>query len=656
MSDSSPDNTPNGLSRTSLAEASGSDNALPQNIRSLMNFLRAFAPFKQMDDGPLATLLEKSSIEFFPADAQIIGPDDGAPEKFYIVKQGYIVGERDSYRHANELPTFDIGPGACFPVAALLGERPTRTLHKAQEDTFCITCSKEHFSRMLAICPVFRDFCLRGVSSLLDQVNRQIQAQAQSTLGEDYSLNTPLSQFIERQAVHCEPTLSIRKAVRIMDERGVGSMVVTDANRKPIGIFTLRDLRRFIAGPGADLDAPISSRMNADPISLSPDATAFEAALIMAKHHFAHVLIAENGKLVGVVSERDLFSLQRVNLVHIARTLANAPSVDALAALQSDVARLAETMIAHGASAEQLNHIVTLLNDYSTRQVIRLIIKEQGDPGVAFSWITFGSAGRREQTLLTDQDNGIIFELEDSRLWESARQRLLPLASRINAALDQCGFTLCKGNIMAGNPKLCLSAQEWDQRFNGFIEAATPQNVLNSCIFFDLRTQWGDATLASRMFAPIRRRIQQHTLFQRMLATAALEHRPPLGLFKGFVTRKEHGQEGVDLKKQGLTPFVDAARVLSLAHGVEASNTIYRLRQLSEANVLETRDARAWEEAFDFIQLLRLRHHLQCKREGKELTNLVAPDALNDLDQRILKEACRQAQRLQRKLAWSYQL
>src|SRR5690606_38616326 len=112
----------------------------------------------------------------------------------------------------------------------------------------------------------------------------------------------------------------------------------------------------------------------------------------------------------------------------------------------------------------------------TVERVIELMIEEHGAPGVPFTWLAFGSEGRREQALLTDQDNGILFEAGSPEEAEQIRQRLLPLALRINEALDRCGFALCNGNIMASNPELCLSRQEWLRRFNGMIQSPTRDN------------------------------------------------------------------------------------------------------------------------------------------------------------------------------------
>jgi CBS domain-containing protein len=629
---------------------------MSETIKSLITLLNDYAPFKQMEEQDLAYLLENSTLRYYPQDTVILSPQQGKVDKLYILKQGLIRGERTLASGESENVTFEISQGECFPLAALVGERGTRTTHIASEDSFCLVCDKQFFVTIFARSVPFRDFCLRGISTLLDQVNRHIKTQAQMSLSDQFSLDTELQGLSSRKPVTCTPETPARTAVAAMHDMGVGSIIIARADQVPLGIFTLRDLRRIVADPQTDLNTPIQQFMSGNPVSLPGNATAFEAALLMARHHFAHLVIVEKGKLTGVISERDLFSLQRVNLVHIARTLANAPSIEALANMQVEVGHLTETMIAHGATAEQINRLVTLLNDYTTRQAIRLCIKEHGDPGIEFSWLCFGSAGRREQTMLTDQDNGIIFDAADATQAAAIRLKLLPLAAKVNAALARCGFTLCPGNIMASNPKLCLSRMEWQTWFDRFIDAATPQNLLNSCIYFDLRVQWGQNNQIDGVWDHISERIRLNSLFQRMLAEAALQRRPPLGMFSHFVTQKAGDVKGVDLKKEGLSPFVDAARVLSLAHGIRETSTLGRLRALAEAGVLEKQDVNAWDEACQFIQLLRLRWQLAAQREGRELSNLVPPSKLNQLDQRILKEAFRQAQRLQRKLAWSYQI
>lgn len=311
-----------------------------------------------------------------------------------------------------------------------------------------------------------------------------------------------------------------------MHAENVGSIVIVDDEQHPLGIFTLRDLRRVIGSQQGDLDQPISAFMTQEPFHLPPDATAFDAAIAMTERHIAHVCVVKNGLLCGVISERDLFSLQRVDLVHLAQTIRHADRVESLVLIRSRIKQLVDNMLAHGASSTQITHIITLLNDHTVSRVIELAIEQLGDPGIEFTWLCFGSEGRREQTLHTDQDNGMLFEASDAAEAALIRGRLLPLAERINRDLDTCGFTLCKGNIMASNPELCLSRQEWGRRFSSFIREATPENLLSSTIFFDLRAVWGPEDGCEQLRRDLLEEIADNRLFQRMMAENALRHRP----------------------------------------------------------------------------------------------------------------------------------
>ena len=638
------------------AMADAGKTAVLQNIHGTMEFLQKFPPFNQMDTAHLAYLVEHCQLRFYAEGDSIIKPSDGPVEHFYIVKQGRVHGERPHSARRGTETTFEITAGECFPLAALIGERATRTEHLAAEDTFCLLLAKHAFIKLFAVSNPLRDFALRGVSSLLDQVNQQVQLRAVETLGAQYSLDTRLGELAMRQPIGCAPATPLREAVRLMHEQHVGSIVIVDPAERPLGIFTLRDLRRVVAD-GVDLAQPISNLMTPRPFHLAPDASAFDAAIAMTERHIAHVCLVEHEKLCGVISERDLFSLQRVDLVHLARTIRHAGKVETLAGLRSDIRLLVDRMLAHGASSTQITHIVTLLNDHTVCRVIELTLEDMGDPGIPFTWLCFGSEGRREQTLHTDQDNGILFEAENASEAAATRERLLPIAREINQRLAQCGFTLCKGNIMAGNPELCLSREEWSRRFAGFVLEATPENLLGSTIYFDLRAIWGPDEGCEQLREELLGRIANNSLFQRMMAENALRHRPPVGRFRDFVVaRSGADKDTLDLKVQGLTPFVDGARLLALANGISAVGTLERLRALITKGVIEALDGAAYEEAYHFIQQTRMQQHQLQARDELPYSNRVDPDHLNHLDRRILRESFRQAQRLQSSLAMRYQL
>jgi CBS domain-containing protein len=630
--------------------------AVRQNIQGILEFLQKFPPFKQMDSADLIYLVEHCQLRFYAEGDSIIAPNDGPVQYFYIVKQGRVHGQRPHSVQRGTETTFEITQGECFPLAALVGERATRTAHLAAEDSFCLQLDKASFVHLFTRSTVLRDFALRGVSSLLEQVNQQVQMRAVETLGSQFSLDTRLGELVTRQPIFCAPDRPLRDAVRLMHDEQVGSIVIVDPQRRPLGIFTLRDLRRAVAD-GSLLEQPISSLMTQTPFHLPAHASAFDAAIAMTERHIAHVCLVEQQRLCGVVSERDLFSLQRVDLVHLARTIRHAASMTNLIALRQEVHGLVDQMLAHGASAPQITHIITLLNDHTVCRVIELTRDELGNPDVPFTWLCFGSEGRREQTLHTDQDNGILFEADNAATATAIRRQLLPLATEINQRLARCGFSLCRGKIMASNPQLCLSHQEWSKRFAGFVREASPENLLASTIYFDLRAVSGDHGACEQLREELLAQIADNRIFQRLLADNALRQRPPVGRLRDFVVaRRGAEKDTLDLKVQGLTPFVDGARLLALAHGIKSCNTQQRLRELSSCGVIDAKDGAAFEEAYHFIQQTRLQQHQMQARQNLPYSNRVDPDSLNHLDRRILREAFRQAQRLQANLALRYQL
>jgi len=437
-----------------------------------------------------------------------------------------------------------------------------------------------------------------------------------------------------------------------MEEHGVGAMVAVDAD-VPKGILTLHDVLSRVALAEADLDQPVIRIMSTGLITLPPHAAAHEAALAMAREGIRHVLVTDHGRLRGVISEKDLFSLQRVGLSRISTAIRHAPDLAVLKQCARDIQQLARNMLAQGIAAEQLTQIITTLNDLLTTRIIELELQDSPVRDIEFCWLALGSEGRFEQTLNTDQDNGIIFALKGNADPDALRALLLPFAKRINLALAECGFPLCGGDVMASNPKWCLSLTEWQATFDKWIYHGAPMDLLHSTIFFDFRPLYGAAHLGASLREWLQKAAPKNSRFLHQLAVNALRNRPPLGMVRDFVTGDDHT---IDLKMNGITPFVDAARIYSLAVGGVQTNTLQRLREIATPLNISKRDIDAYCEAFLFIQLLRLRLHHAQSEQGATLTNRVDPDSLNNLDRRILKEAFRQARKLQTKLGLDYQV
>ncbi|HSF48470.1 MAG TPA: putative nucleotidyltransferase substrate binding domain-containing protein [Burkholderiales bacterium] len=470
---------------------------------------------------------------------------------------------------------------------------------------------------------------------------------------EQQSMNLPLAAILKRAPVSCSPSTSIRAALETMNKLAIGSIIVIGDRQEPRGIVTLREVLERVALAERDLSQPVEQIMSTELKTLPSHAPAYEAALLMTRHGIAHIPVVEDGRLVGVVSESLLFSLQNAGLRQIRRGIESAASIEDLSALSEYTREAVHPMLEQGASADHVARFISTMSDLLTQRAIELEFTHPLPGGIEFCWISMGSEGRLEQTLSSDQDNGIIFEGEGSA--EHWRQLLTPMARAVNEALARCGFPLCRGNIMASNPQWCLNLDEWKGKFADWINNAHPEALLNATIFFDFRPLHGETDLAVELRRWLADHVFGHNRFLLQMTQNALENQPPLGLVRDFILTSggEHPHT-LDLKVNGITPFVDAARVYSLATGVTHTNTLSRLRLAGQQLKVAPAEVEAWIEGFSFIQLLRLRRQDLQRQRGEKPHNHLDPDELNEMERRMLKEAMRQARKLQSRLARDY--
>jgi len=475
-------------------------------------------------------------------------------------------------------------------------------------------------------------------------------------LAEQQTLAQPLRSLLRREPIVCTEGETLRTALQRMHEAHVGAIVIVDGRERPSGIFTERDLLR--AMPDLTLEAPITDVMVREPLSLPAHTPSYEAALLMMEHSIRHVLVTDEERLLGVVSERDLFSLQRLGLGELTMEIRLARDIDTLAALAGRVSRLTRALVEEGVAAERLTLFVSVLNDRISERIIELVRKRHGWDRIGWCWLAFGSEGRLEQTFATDQDNGLLFVAHDGSAAAAVREALLPFAREVNEALDACGFPLCKGNVMASNPQLCLSVEEWQAKLSGWLDNSDPKALLDASIVFDFRAISGDSRLAADLRQWFLGVTCRRPNFLRLLAETALQAKPPLARFKDFVTEDAPGAPAtINLKMYGVRPFVDAARVYSLAHALPQTNTAERLRAAGAAGKLPAAEVESMLAAFFMLQRIRLDHQATLEAFGaNDIANRIDPRKLNELDRRTLKEAFKLLRDLQSRLAMDYQL
>jgi len=612
--------------------------------------LRAYPPFDQMGGKSLRFLAARLQLAYYAKGAVIAAPSGGPARHLHILKQGRVRGgAAGAPPGASDVV---MGAGECFPLGALVAQRATAYAYGAEEDCFCWELSAADFGRLMARSAHFRAFCTRALSTLLERSHRALSAEAAE--GVAGGMLRPLRDIVVRAPVSCAPDTPVRDVLARMHDMRIGSMIIVAADGVPLGIFTTLDVLGRVALPQPDMGTPIATLMSSDVVALEEESPVVDAALAMVRHGIRHVVVTRDGRLRGVVSERDLFGLQRSSLRRIVERMKSAATVAELAEAAAEVRGLARSLLAQGVGAEQLTQMTCALNDGIAQRAIGLLAPAHALPG-QWCWLALGSEGRLEQTLATDQDNALMFAAGDDA--GAARARFLPFAQEVNAALAACGFPLCKGEIMARNPRWCLSLEEWRTLFDGWIRNAQPEALLNAAIFFDFRPLAGEAKLAGALRETVLRAAAGSAAFRRAMAENALRVPPPLGLLRDFTPDDAGAFPGtLDLKGAGARLFVDLARLLALAHALPATSTAARLRGAAAAGALPASEAEAALEAFHYVQMLRLRRQYLAQDIAPGAENRVDPERLNAIDRRILKESLRQAGVLQERIKMDYAL
>ncbi len=623
---------------------------------ALLGHLRAelvqHQPFAAMQPAHVDQFLEHASQQYFAPGEVVLDPASGPVQALLCVRRGSISGRRGV---ADSTGPIEYVAGDLFPVGALLAGRAVTATYTANEDTFCLSLPAAAAQALVRQSAPFADFLNGRVLNFLELSRRATQAAFASQTLAEQSLETLLSELPPKTPLVCEPHTPLAEALVRMHERRVGSVLVQGADGRIEGILTRHDILGRVTLPQRPLTTPIAEVMSTPVHTLDDGHRLSDAAMLMSRHGVRHVPVLREGRVVNIVSERDLFALQRLSLKQLGSSLRGAPDEATLVGLAASIREFARNLLGQGVHARQLTELVSHLNDLLAERLVEIVAARRGlDLGRA-CWLAFGSEGRSEQTVATDQDNGLVF---DSAEPERDRPQWLAFGAEVNAALDRAGYPLCKGGVMAGNPACCLTAAEWSERIGHWIEHGAPQDLLDASIYFDLRPIAGHLALA----APLERLIAQAPArvprFIKQMADNSLRHGPPLNWRGGLDATDDGPHAWIDLKLQGTAIFVDVARLYALAHGLPARGTRARLEAAAPLMGATDRESSSWVASFEFLQMLRLQ--LQLGHRGAvpgqgDNPNRIDVKRLNDIDRRLLKESLRSARTLQQRLQLDYQ-
>lgn len=605
------------------------DRSTPVAPADHLEFIRSHPPFDGLDDEVLRCVVDSAELLYLPRGEHVLMQGGAPSEYMYLIRKGAVRLERDGQ------VVIVLEEGDLFGFPSLTSGEPPAFDVITDEDTLAYRFTDAPCADLLQGSG-WTEFLVQG-----------LQERLRRTAGREGSpesgLSEPVGSLVEQDPVWLDGTDTVRSAARLMRDEGISSVLVRG---DPPGIITDRDLRnRVLAnglGPAASLDELASRPLRTLPTS----APIHEAIAFMLRNQIHHLPVTADNEIAGVITNGDLLRYRSQSPLHLGRRLSKLDSPGAAEGYGEDVAATVERLFEQGVEAVRIGRLIAGLNDTLVRGALRLAESELGPPPREYEWIVFGSEGRMEQTLLTDQDNALIWEDGESGE-EEATGYFQELARRVVGTLLRAGFPRCAGGYMA--TRWAYSMEEWRARFQSWIRLDQPRALVDAANFFDFRGVRG--VLSLDPLSEILEVAGRQQIFLAHLAAESIRFRPPLGLFGRL---KDHDGT-VDLKKDGIMPVVGLARVHALASGSHARSTPVRLAAAAEAGTVSHHDAETVAEAFALFLRLRLRAQLQARRHGHAPSNRIALDDLSTLERRHLKEAFLVVRDAQDALAQRYQ-
>jgi len=623
---------------------------LNQILEEAVEFLGQVPPFSFLVPATLAKVVSEASLVFYPRGEVILsegGPPSGS---LSVIKKGAVkvfINSDDK----KEVVIDYRGEGDSFGFISLIDGKRSRSGIAATEDTICYQISRATVLTLMEEQPSFSEYYMKNF--LIKSIDRTYGEMHKRTLlyggGEKHLFTTTVGELVRGDAVVEGSGLTIREAAARMTEKGISSLVLTSPDGAPAGIITDRDLRAKVVARGRDVDGPASGIMSGALVRVDASDYCFEALLKMIRYGIHHLLVVENGKLKGVVTNHDFMLLQGNSPVTIVRDIEGRQSIEELSQVSAKTSNVVSLLLKEGARAGSITRIITEISDRLVRQALEITLRKHGRPPVPFVWVSYGSEGRKEQTFKTDQDNAIIYEdPATEELRDKAAAYFAAFSRDAVEALVACGFPRCPSDYMASNPLWRGPLKVWKDYFRNWIHNPTPDAVLSSLIFFDMRAVYGEQRLLDELRRSYTAMLAKQEVFLGFMANAIVKNRPPVGFFREFVVEKtgEH-RHALNLKIKGVTPLVDIVRLFVLEKGISETSTLERLEQLRDVHSMAREYADEIEHAFEFVTLLRVHHQYGQLEAGEPPDNFIDPDMLGGMEKRALKEAFRLISTLQ---------
>ncbi|GCD77991.1 hypothetical protein JCM31826_14730 [Thermaurantimonas aggregans] len=611
----------------------------------IFQFLKKHPPYDKLTEEDLEKLCKSSSLIHYSDGDVIFKAGDPIQPHVFVVFKGLV-----HLKWPNSQEVFDSAePGDTFGIRAAFSGNPYVLTAETAKESLVLTLDLIFFRHLLNSNARFSSFFASGLASgTIPQNHHWDNLHKGNTDAADEG--STLDEILKN---HRTPVVSrsddlLPSIAQLMIDNNVGSVVIIDENQRPKGIVTDKDIRRIVAKKFDPTALKASDVMSSPVITISNKLLWSDAYIKMAEHGIRHLVLTADGtdqtSVMAVLSEHDLLRRNSAQMLSVLKKLKTAQEIAALAATRQEAEKRISNLLNNDLPIEKITILANRVNDLTVQRAISLAINDLREDleyplSDNWCWLALGSYGRQEQIIRTDQDNALIFTGSDH-----FRKLFLKLANQVNTYLAECGYEKCPAEVMASNPKWCLTVEEWKKTFSHWIHEPDPKAVMHTTIFFDFRPVFGNDTLASDLARYISSEIDTNKKFLTYLAANALASPPAFNFFKSLAVEDSGEHKGMfDLKAKALAPYADCARLFAIYHKIwGVTDTVSRYQSVATLEPHYTDLLRDAAKAYQWLTKIRVKNALANGRGGRWLPK----DFLSPLERQILKKALMPLQEL----------
>ncbi|MBW7452916.1 DUF294 nucleotidyltransferase-like domain-containing protein [Paenibacillus sepulcri] len=292
--------------------------------------------------------------------------------------------------------------------------------------------------------------------------------------------------------------------------------------------------------------------------------------------------------------------------------IGTADDVKTLRGLRDQIHEQMEALL----SEQTVEQFYTDLNEVHDAFIKRAIILSEaqmarlghGTPPVLYAYLLFGSGGREEQTLSSDQDSGIVYEdPEDERLQEKVSLYFKIFSETIVDLLQQLGYPPCEGKVISSNSEWRQSLTEWRSRLKEWFTEPNWGRVRYLLIIADSRLIYGDSELMTVFQNQFYADLLDNPAIVRSMLNNTMRHKMLVGVF-GQLLKEQYGEDAgsLDIKYGAYIPMVNAIRLMSIRSNIRTTSTLERIQALLLSGDFTQQDADLYSGAFRLVLRIRL--------------------------------------------------